>query len=97
MLAALALLASMLVPAAGCAGLIPPDGPVVRRFAPIGSYGGHWGVDVAMAPGTPVPAMDAGIVTFAGSIAERRSVTLDHGGGLRTSYSYLTEVTVQKR
>ena len=55
----------------GCAGLVPPSGPVVRRFAPIGRYGGHWGVDVAMAPETPVPAMGAGIVSFAGSIAER--------------------------
>ena len=34
----------------------------------------------------------AGEVTFAGSVAGRLSVTVAHGGGLRTSYSYLSEV-----
>jgi murein DD-endopeptidase MepM/ murein hydrolase activator NlpD len=33
-------------------------------------------------------------VTFAGSVAGNRSVTVDHGGGLRTTYSYLGWIAV---
>jgi len=69
---------------------LPADGPVVRGFAPQGPYGGHWGVDVAVDPGTPVRAVAAGVVTFSGSIAGNQTVTVSHGGGVRTSYSYLS-------
>jgi murein DD-endopeptidase MepM/ murein hydrolase activator NlpD len=40
--------------------------------------------------GTPVRAIAAGVVSFSGEVAGRASVTVDHGGGLRSSYSYLT-------
>ncbi len=73
-----------------CAALRPPvDGVIVRGFAPVGRFGGHWGVDFKADPGTPVTAAGGGVVTFAGSVAGRLSVTIAHGGGLRTSYSYL--------
>ncbi len=73
---------------------MPVTGPTLRAFAPIGSYGGHWGVDIAAAEGSSVGAADRGYVTFAGSVAGMLTVTIAHGGGLRTSYSYLDGVTV---
>ncbi len=95
------LVATLLVATAGlfpasCPGLIlPVDGEVVREFAPVGSYAGHWGIDVVAPEGSAVRPADAGTVTFAGAVAEMLSVTVDHGGGLRTSYSYLTSIAVK--
>jgi murein DD-endopeptidase MepM/ murein hydrolase activator NlpD len=77
-------------PAAG----LPVSGLPVRAFAPVGSYGGHWGVDLAAPPRSPVRVVAAGRVTFAGSVAGRLTVTVDHGGEVRTSYSYLTALSV---
>jgi murein DD-endopeptidase MepM/ murein hydrolase activator NlpD len=69
----------------------PVDGPVVRSFAPHGAYGGHWGVDLAVPVGTPVRPIGPGVVTFSGEVAGRVSITVNHGGGLRSSYSYLSD------
>ena len=81
-------------PSAGDCGafLRPVPGPVVRTFAPEGSYGGHWGIDLEAEPGRVVRAAAAGTVSFAGVVAGMRSVTVHHGGGLRTSYSFLSSV-----
>ncbi|MEX1208620.1 MAG: M23 family metallopeptidase [Acidimicrobiia bacterium] len=73
---------------------LPADGPIVRGFAPEGLYGGHWGIDITVAAGTPVRAAAAGVVTFSGQVAERASVTISHGGSVRTSYSYLSRRSV---
>ncbi len=79
----------------GCTGLMAPvAGPVLRSFAPIGSYAGHWGVDLGASPGTPVGSAGTGVVSFAGTVVDLLTVTVDHGGGLRTSYSYLGSVAV---
>ncbi len=79
----------------GCGGLHRPvAGSIVRLFAPTGAYSGHWGVDFGAKEGTPVRAAGAGVVTFAGSVAGMKSVTVHHGGGLRTSYSYLAGISV---
>lgn len=80
------------VPCYGLA-LIEPA-VVVRPFAPIGMFGGHWGIDLAESPESDVLAVGSGTVSFAGSVATRRSVTIDHGGGIRTSYSYLAGIRV---
>ncbi|NND03018.1 MAG: M23 family metallopeptidase [Acidimicrobiia bacterium] len=78
-----------------CAALTPPVvGEIVQEFAPIGSYAGHWGIDFGVDVGTPALAAAAGHVTFAGSVAGMLSVTIDHGGGLKTSYSYLSNIKV---
>lgn len=84
------------IPSAGtCHGLaLPSDVLIVAPFAPIGRYAGHWGVDIAMSAGSDVAVVGPGIVSFAGPVAGRRSVTVDHGGGIRTSYSYLAGVAV---
>jgi len=82
-------------PATACGGFIPPvSGPVARPFAPLGAYAGHWGIDLSAAPGTPVRAVGAGVVRFSGIVAGNRTVTVDHGGEVWTSYSFLTEIAV---
>lgn len=88
----------LLIPGAvSCYGLgLFDDAVVVEPFAPIGSYAGHWGVDVASKVGNDVFAIGHGTVSFAGTVAGRLSVTIDHGGGLRTSYSYLAGTVVSK-
>ena len=77
-----------------CLLTAPVPSPVGSGFAPGDGFDGHWGVDLSAPVGTPVAAPADGLVTFAGSVAGMRSVTLDHGGGLRTSVSYLSEIFV---
>lgn len=82
---------------APCPDVVAPvPGPVVERFAPVGDYGGHWGVDFAAEQGSEVVVVADGIVTFAGSVAGRRSVSVDHGRGLVTTLSYLDSSTVSR-
>jgi murein DD-endopeptidase MepM/ murein hydrolase activator NlpD len=50
---------------------------------PASEYGpGHRGIDVRAIVGDVAVAVDAGVVTFAGPVAGRPVVTIDHGGGL---------------
>jgi murein DD-endopeptidase MepM/ murein hydrolase activator NlpD len=65
---------------------------VTRPFAPPPSpyAAGHRGVDLAAAPGAPVLAAGAGTVVFAGWVAGRPVVSIDHPGGLRTTYEPVT-------
>lgn len=74
------------VPGAGWAR--PVDGGVTRPFdPPPDRYGaGHRGVDLAGAPGSAVLAAGDGVVVFAGMVAGRPVVSVDHAGGLRTTY-----------
>ncbi len=68
----------------------PLDGvpAVVRRFDPPPEpwLAGHRGVDLAAEPGAAVRAAGAGTVAFAGSVAGRGVVSIDHPNGLRTTY-----------
>jgi murein DD-endopeptidase MepM/ murein hydrolase activator NlpD len=61
---------------------------VTRPFAPPASpYGpGHRGVDLAGAQGFAVVATGDGVVAFAGMVAGRPVVSVDHADGLRTTY-----------
>jgi len=52
-----------------------------HRYAP-----GHRGADLAGAPGATVYAAGAGTVAFAGQVAGRPVVSIDHASGLRTTY-----------
>jgi murein DD-endopeptidase MepM/ murein hydrolase activator NlpD len=63
---------------------------VIRGFtAPDHDYGpGHRGVDLAARTGEPVVAAAAGTVAFAGSVAGRGVVSIDHGA-MRTTYEPL--------
>lgn len=58
-----------------------PRPQVAQPFqAPAGPYGpGHRGVDLAGSTGQPVLAVAAGVVTFAGKVAGRGVVVVDHG------------------
>ena len=47
---------------------------------------GHRGVDLALAAGSPVLAAGDGTVVFAGMVAGRPVVSIDHAGGIRTTY-----------
>jgi hypothetical protein len=79
------------------AWLIPPvDAPISARFeAPETDYGpGHRGIDYAAPTGTKVRAAGDGTVTFAGPVAGVDAVTVDHGGGLESTYSDLGRVLV---
>lgn len=69
----------------------PVPGPVVATFAPPAQrYGaGHRGVDLAAEPGAAVRAALAGVVVFAGQVGGAGWVTIDHGGGLETTYGVL--------
>ncbi len=67
----------------------PLGGPTVTRpfEPPAHAYGpGHRGVDLAGAPGAPVLAAGDGVVVFAGMVGGRPVVSVDHAGGLRTTY-----------
>lgn len=59
---------------------------------------GHRGVDLGGAPGQDVLAAGAGIVVFAGEVAGKPVVSIDHPGGLRTTYEPVrAEVSVGLR
>lgn len=63
--------------------------------APDTPYGpGHRGIDLAAATGSAVRAAGPGVVVFAGTIAGRGVVSIEHEGGLRTTYEPVT-ATVQ--
>ena len=68
----------------------PMGGPpvVLTPFAPPSQrYGaGHRGVDLAAAAGSTIRAAGAGTVVFAGRVADRPVVSIEHDGGLRTTY-----------
>jgi murein DD-endopeptidase MepM/ murein hydrolase activator NlpD len=97
LLAALTVLASLL--AAPAAAAPPPDrsawsrplagDPVVTRpfdRLPSPYAAGHRGVDLAGVPAQPVLAAGAGVVAFAGMVAGRPVVSVQHADGLRTTY-----------
>jgi murein DD-endopeptidase MepM/ murein hydrolase activator NlpD len=69
---------------------------VVRPFHPPPErwLAGHRGVDLAAGPGTVVRASGAGTVAFAGMVAGRPVVSVDHGNGLRTTYEPVDPVVV---
>ncbi len=94
---------------ARCEGTVPRGGfgwplagfpTVLRAFdAPEQPYGrGHRGVDLGGRDGQPVLAAGAGIVAFAGPVAGRPVVSIDHPNGLRTTYEpVLATVTAGQR
>ncbi len=88
--------ASAPVCAAGPEWMPPVPGGVVRPFQePLAVYAaGHRGVDFSAAAGTPVRAANSGVVSFAGTVAGSLHVVVAHGGGIRTSYSFLQRVDV---
>ncbi len=86
--------AAVVAPALGSPFVLPLDGTAVVLMPfrpPLSRYGpGHRGVDLAGAVGGRVLAAGAGIVVFAGSLAGRGVVSVDHAIGIRTTYEPVT-------
>src|SRR5438045_9674558 len=76
----------------------PVVGPVIQTFDPPDTpYGsGHRGIDIAASVGTTVVAPADGTVTFAGPVGGYLFLTIDHGGGLSSTYSWLSAQLVRK-
>ena len=77
--------------------LTPPVDSVITRYfePPESDYApGHRGIDYGVVPGVKVRAAAAGTVSFAGPVAGTKAVTLDHGGGVETTYSRLGVISV---
>ena len=72
-------------PLAGVPAVTRPFQPPPRPWLP-----GHRGVDLAGSPGVLVLAAGTGVVAFAGSVAGVGVVSIDHPGGLRTTYEPVT-------
>ena len=69
----------------------PVHGPLLRGFDPPESvYGsGHRGIDIAAPIGTALRVPEGAVVAFAGKVGGQLFVTLDHGGQLTSTYSWL--------
>lgn len=76
----------------------PVLGPVIRAFDPPDTpYGsGHRGIDIAAPLATPVRAPAPGIVSFSGKVGGHLFVSVDHGGGLVSTYSWVSAALVHK-
>lgn len=76
----------------------PVDAPVADGFRPPPENWnpGNRGVEYATRPGTPVAASADGEVVFAGPIAGENYVVLLHADGIRTSYSFLSSISVRR-
>lgn len=88
--------AGVAAPGARYAWPLLPRPAVLTAFgAPTNPYAaGHRGVDLAGVVGQPVLAARAGTVVFAGAVAGRGVVAVDHDDGLRTTYEPLTPLVV---
>lgn len=77
----------------------PVDAPVIDPFRPpLTPYGpGNRGLEYATVPGTSVHAAADGVVVFAGAVAGGLHVTVLHGDGVRTTYSFLAAIRVGQR
>ena len=91
-------LSATIAPAAAQAPrfVAPVVAPISDPYRPPTTpYGpGNRGIEYETRPGTPVRASADGVVAFAGVIAHERYVSIDHEGGIRTTYSYLASVEV---
>lgn len=72
-------------------GYVWPSGrevAVLRDFAPpdVRWGAGHRGVDLDVSPGDAVVAAGDGVVAFAGMVAGRPVISIDHDDGVRTTY-----------
>jgi murein DD-endopeptidase MepM/ murein hydrolase activator NlpD len=75
----------------------PVEAPISDRFRlPQGHYGpGNRGLEYRTAPGQPVRSIGRGVVAFAGQVAGRLVVSVDHPDGLRSSLVGLAAIRVR--
>ena len=78
---------------------VPLYGTLVRTYdAPLDDpyAAGHRADNVAAPLGTPVRAAAEGVVSFAGTVVGNRTVTIDHAGAIKTTYSFLGTIGARK-
>jgi pimeloyl-ACP methyl ester carboxylesterase len=78
---------------------VPPVGaPIIDGFRPPDEIwqAGNRGIDFGTLAGDAVMAAAAGRVVFAGPVGGALHVTIEHGDGLRTTYSFLEELSVRR-
>jgi murein DD-endopeptidase MepM/ murein hydrolase activator NlpD len=68
-------------PVPGTPTVVTPFDPPKHRYG-----AGHRGVDLAATVGSPVFAAGPGTVVYAGPLADRGVISVEHAGGLRTTY-----------
>ncbi|HSJ05096.1 MAG TPA: peptidoglycan DD-metalloendopeptidase family protein [Longimicrobiales bacterium] len=78
----------------------PVDGSVVYRFGPDRKPDGiilkNQGIGIGAPAGTPVRAVESGVVEFAGAFpGYGPTVIISHGAGYRTLYLYLRDIGVR--
>jgi murein hydrolase activator len=78
----------------------PVDGEVVYRFGPDRKPDGivlkNQGIGIGAPAGTPVRAVESGVVEYASAFpGYGPTVIISHGGGYRTLYLYLRNISVQ--
>lgn len=75
---------------------LPPPPDIVTPFRPPAEKwgAGHRGVDLAATAGSQVRAAGAGVVAFAGRLADRNLVSVKHSEQLRTTYEPVRPVVV---
>ncbi|MFD6859500.1 M23 family metallopeptidase [Rhodococcus sp. NPDC060090] len=78
---------------------LEPRPTVARSFDPPEHnwLPGHRGADLTSYPGQTVLSSGDGIVVFAGTVAGKPVVSVDHSGGLRTTYEPVTATVVSGR
>lgn len=71
---------------------------VVDPFRPPTSFAGpgNRGLEYGNAGGRVVASSAAGLVTFAGPVAGRAAITIEHADGVRTTYTGLREIWVEQ-
>jgi murein DD-endopeptidase MepM/ murein hydrolase activator NlpD len=76
----------------------PVDAPITDpyRAPPCAYCPGNRGIEFDPRPGQDVRAVQAGIVSFAGTVAGTRYVVVDHADGLRATYGQLAAVAVRR-
>jgi murein DD-endopeptidase MepM/ murein hydrolase activator NlpD len=92
----LALLVGVSSSASGDCLRPPVEGVIVRAFEgpPCPWCAGHRGITYAVAPGTPVRAAAAGVVTFSGVVVDIRYVVVRHADGLLATYGGLRSTSL---
>ncbi len=71
--------------------LAPPHSLARPYLAPPTPYGsGHRGIDIRGADGSPVLAPADGVVHFAGFVVDRPVLSIEHPGGVLSSYEPVT-------
>lgn len=76
----------------------PTSAPVLDPFQPPPQpwLPGNRGIEYGTAAGDPITAIGRGRVAFAGPVAGRLVISIDHPGGLRSTYTGLAEILVER-